>query len=134
MNLIKREYREELHKYITGVVQSRGSKMLAIFCMPDHAHVFIGLKPSSSISDLVRDIKTGSSNFINSKKWVHGHFNWQEGFGAFSYSRSQVSSVCRYIQNQEVHHSEKSFKAEYLAFLDNFEVEYDDRYLFDWLD
>lgn len=88
MNLIQKQNREELHKYISGIVNKRGTKLLSIFCMPDHTHLLVGLKPSVSISDLVRDIKSGSSNFINEKRWIRGHFNWQEGFGAFSYSRS----------------------------------------------
>ncbi len=134
MNFIRKENREELHKYISGIVNKRGTKMLSIFCMPDHTHLLVGIKPSTSISDLVRDIKAGSSSFINEKQWVRGHFNWQEGFGAFSYSRSQIDRVCKYIQNQEAHHGEKSFKNEYVGFLKKFEVEYDERYLFDWMD
>jgi REP element-mobilizing transposase RayT len=133
-NLIPAANREELHKYISGIVDRRGQKMLSIFCMPDHAHILVGMRPSISISDLTRDIKAGSSNFINDKRWVRGHFNWQEGFGAFSYSRSQIDSVCKYILNQEEHHKRKSFKREYIGFLKKFEVEYDDDYLFDWID
>lgn len=133
-NLISAANREELHKYISGIVDRRGQKMLSIFCMPDHAHILVGMRPSISISDLTRDIKAGSSNFINDKRWVRGHFNWQEGFGAFSYSRSQIDSVCKYILNQEEHHKRKSFKREYIGFLKKFEVEYDDDYLFDWID
>ena len=100
-NLISPANREELHKYITGIVAKRGQKLLSIFCMPDHSHLLVGLKPSIAISDLVRDIKAGSSNFINENRWVHGHFNWQDGFGAFSYSKSQIDSVSKYILNQE---------------------------------
>lgn len=133
-NLIPAAHREELHKYISGIVDRRGQKMLSIFCMPDHAHILIGMRPSISISDLTRDIKAGSSNFINDKRWVRGHFNWQEGFGAFSYSRSQIDSVSKYILNQEEHHKRKSFKREYIGFLKKFEVEYDDDYLFEWID
>lgn len=133
-SLISPAWREELHKYITGVVTNRRQKLLSIFCMPDHAHLLVGLRPSIAISDLVRDIKAGSSNFINENRWVHGHFNWQEGFGAFSYSRSQIDSVCRYILKQEQHHNEPSFKKEYTNLLRKFEVEYDDEYLFDWID
>lgn len=133
-NLIPAANREELHKYISGIVDRRGQKMLSIFCMPDHTHILVGMRPSISISDLTRDIKAGSSNFINDKRWVRGHFNWQEGFGAFSYSRSQIDSVCKYILNQEEHHKRKSFKREYIGFLKKFEVEYDDDYLFDWID
>src|SRR5690348_6897265 len=91
-NLISKQHREELHKYITGIVQNRKQKMLAVFSMPDHTHLLIGQQPDSSISDLVRDVKAGSSNFINDKKWMRGHFNWQQGFGAFSYSKSQIDS------------------------------------------
>lgn len=134
MNLIPKQHREELHKYMSGIVNKRGAKMLCVFCMPDHTHMLVGLKPSISISDLVRDVKAGSSNFINERRWVRGHFNWQEGFGAFSYSRSQVDRVCKYILNQESHHTRKSFKHEYIGFLKKFEVEYDDGYLFDWVE
>ena len=133
-NLIPAEHREELHKYITGIVENRGQKMLAVYCRPDHGHVFVGMKPSISISDLTRDIKAGSSRFIDEKGWVKGRFQWQEGFGAFSYSRSQVEAVSKYVLNQEHHHKKKTFKREYIGLLDRFEVEYEDRYLFDWID
>ena len=132
-NLISKNNREELHKYITGIVKNREQKMLSIFCMPDHTHLLVGIKPSVSISDLVRDIKSGSSNFINEQKWMQGKFNWQEGFGAFSYSRSQIDTVAKYILNQEEHHKKKTFKEEYIDFLQKFEVEYDEKYLFEWV-
>lgn len=133
-NLIRAEIREDLQKYITGIITNREQKLLSIFCMPDHTHLFIGLKPSISISDLVRDIKAGSSKFINDKKLIKGKFSWQEGFGVFSYSRSQIDTVIKYIQNQEKHHNKKSFKEEYLEFLKKFEIEYDEKYLFEWID
>jgi REP element-mobilizing transposase RayT len=133
-NLISAEHREELHKFITGVVKERGQKMLSVFCMSDHSHLFVGLKPSIAISDLVRDIKAGSSGFINEKRWVRGHFNWQEGFGAFSYSKSHVDRVCKYILDQERHHQKQTFKHEYVGLLDKFEVDYEDRFLFDWIE
>lgn len=133
-NLIRTEIREELHKYITGIITNRDQKLLSIFCMPDHTHLLIGLKPSISISDLVRDIKAGSSKFINDNKLLKGKFNWQEGFGVFSYSRSQIDTVIKYIQNQEKHHHKKSFKEEYIDFLEKFAVEYDEKYLFEWID
>jgi len=133
-NLISSRNREELHKYITGIVQNRGHKLLAIFCMPNHTHILIGLKPSMSVSDLARDIKVSSSNFINEKKWVKGKFCWQEGFGAFSYSRSNVDNVINYILNQEEHHLKKTFKEEYIEFLKKFEIEFDEKYLFDWIE
>jgi REP element-mobilizing transposase RayT len=133
-NLIRAEIREDLHKYITGIITNRDQKLLSIFCMPDHSHLLVGLKPSISISDLVRDIKAGSSKFINDKKLIKGKFNWQEGFGVFSYSRSQIDNVIKYIQNQEKHHNKKSFKEEYIEFLEKFAVEYDEKYLFEWID
>ena len=133
-NIIPNQHRVELHKFITGIVQKREHKMLSIFCMPDHIHLLIGLKPSFSISDLVRDVKAGSSKFINDKNWLKGKFNWQEGFGAFSYSRSQIDNVIQYILKQEEHHKEKTFKEEYLDFLKKFEIEYDEKYLFEWIE
>jgi putative transposase len=129
-NLIRPERKEELHKYITGIVTRQGQKLLAIHCMPDHTHVLIGLKPNIALSDLVGDIKTGSTNHINENKWVAGRFSWQEGFGAFSYSHSQLGDVIGYIQNQEKHHVKKSFREEYSDFLQRFEVAYDERYVF----
>jgi REP element-mobilizing transposase RayT len=131
-NVIQAKHREELHKFITGIVQKRGHKMIAIFCMPNHIHILIGLHPDMSVSDLARDIKAGSSGFINDRKWVQGKFNWQEGFGAFSYSRSQLNKVIKYILSQEEHHRKKTFKEEYLDLLDKFGIEYDSKYLFVW--
>jgi putative transposase len=128
--LIRPEVKEELHKYITGIVREREQKLLAIHCMPDHTHILIGLKPSIALSDLVRDIKNGSSNFINRNRWVVGRFAWQEGFGAFSYGHSQIPGVIRYIQDQPRHHLRRSFRSEYLAFLKRFEVDHDDRFIF----
>ena len=133
-NLIAKQNREELHKYITGIVRNREQKMLSIFCMPDHTHILVGLTPSISISDLVRDIKTGSSKYISDCGWVNGKFNWQEGFGAFSYSRSQIDNVIKYILNQEEHHKKTTFREEYLDFLKKFEIEYDEKYLFEWIE
>ncbi len=133
-NLISKNNREELHKYIAGIIQNREQKLLSIFCMPDHVHVLIGLKPSCSISDLVRDIKAGSSNFINQQKWIKCKFSWQEGFGAFSYSKSQIDTVINYILKQEEHHNKTTFKEEYIDLLNKFEIDYDDKYLFQWVD
>lgn len=133
-NLIPAQYREELHKYITGIVQKREQKMLSIFCMPDHIHFFVGLRPSIAISDLVRDVKAGSSKFINDNHWLAGKFNWQEGFGAFSYSRSHIDNVIKYILNQEEHHRKRNFREEYIDFLRKFEIEYDLKYLFEWIE
>jgi REP element-mobilizing transposase RayT len=133
-NLIAKDNREELHKYITGIIKGRDQKVLAVFCMPDHVHILVSIKPSIAISDLVRDIKAGTSNFIKEQKWVKGKFSWQEGFGAFSYSKSQVDNVVNYILNQEEHHKRKTFKEEYLDFLKKFDIEYQERYLFEWID
>jgi putative transposase len=133
-NLISKENREELHKFITGIVSNRDQKLLAIFAMPDHVHIFLGMKPSISISDLVRDIKAGSSKFINDSKWINRKFNWQEGFGAFSYSQSHIDNVVKYILNQEEHHKKRTFIEEYLDFLEKFEIEYDQKYVFEWIE
>ncbi|MGH7595815.1 MAG: IS200/IS605 family transposase [bacterium] len=133
-NLIPKEHKEELHKYITGIVKNKGQKLIAINSMPDHVHVFIGMKPSIALSDLVGDIKTGSSTFINEKKWIREKFNWQVGFGAFSYGHSQIDVVVKYIQDQEEHHAKKSFREEYLNMLNKFNVAYDEKYLFKWIE
>lgn len=133
-NLISPQHREELHKYITGIVSKRKQKLLAIFCMPDHIHLLVGISPAIAISDLVRDIKAGSSNFINEQRWVKGRFNWQEGFGAFSYSRSQIKAVGDYILEQESRHEARTFRKEYVGLLKKFDVDFDERYLFDFID
>ncbi|MRT92715.1 IS200/IS605 family transposase [Ancylomarina sp. 16SWW S1-10-2] len=133
-NLISKTWNTELHKYISGIITNKGQQPIIVGGMPDHIHVFVGLKPSMSISDLVRDIKNNSSNFINSKKFVKGKFSWQEGFGAFSYGHSQIDQVYNYILNQEQHHHKTTFKEEYLQFLKRFEVDYDEKYLFEWID
>ena len=133
-NLIPKQHREELHKFITGIVTKRNQKLLAIFAMPDHIHILVGLKPNISISDLVRDIKAGSSKFISENNWTKEKFSWQEGFGAFSYSKSHLGNVVNYILNQEEHHKKKSFKEEYLALLKKYEIDYKEQYLFDWLE
>jgi REP element-mobilizing transposase RayT len=133
-SLIPTSHKQELLKYITGIVKHRDQKLIAINGMRDHLHVFIGMKPTIALSDLVRDIKAGSSGFVNEKRWLHGRFNWQEGFGAFSYSHSEIDRVVRYIMNQEEHHRVKTFHEEYLAVLKDFEVDHDSRYLFQWID
>ena len=130
ISLIKEQWREELHKYITGIVQNNKHKLIAINSMPDHVHTFIGTKPIQSVSDLLQDIKGCSSTWINEKRFVHGHFNWQSGYGAFSYSHSQIDTVVKYIQNQQEHHEKKTFRQEYIEFLEKFNVDYDERYIF----
>jgi putative transposase len=129
-NLIAPEHNDELQKYITGTIIAQKHKLIVINNMPDHLHLLIGLRPDAALSDLVRDVKAGSSKFINEKHWVMGRFSWQEGFGAFSHARSQLGAVIRYIQNQQKHHAKKSFRDEYLELLENFGVEYDRKYIF----
>ena len=131
-NLIRSDHKEELHKYITGIVTHQHQKLLAVHCMPDHAHVLIGLRPSMALADLVEEIKSHSARFISEKRWVPGRFHWQEGYGAFSYGHSQLTTIIRYIQNQERHHARRSFRAEYLEFLERFEVAHQPEYLFDF--
>ncbi len=131
-NLISKIWKDELHSYIAGIIKGKEQKSIIVNGMPDHLHIFVGLKPAMRISDLVRDIKNNSSNFINDRELVKGKFSWQEGYGAFSYSHSHIENVYNYILNQEQHHTKKTFKQEYLEFLDKFYVEYDEKYLFDW--
>jgi putative transposase len=131
-NFLQDPWREEVFKYISGIIKGKNQKPIIVNGVKNHVHIFVGLKPSMAISDLVRDIKNNSSNFINEKKWVAGKFSWQEGFGSFSYSHSQIEQVYNYILNQEKHHKQKTFREEYLEFLKKFEIEYDERYLFDW--
>ena len=133
-NIIRKNYREELCKYITGIIKNKNQKLLAINGVSDHIHILIGITPSIAISDLVRDIKNNSSKFINEKKWVLGKFQWQEGYGAFSYSRSQRPEIIAYIENQENHHKRTTFKEEYLKILKKFDVEFDKKYVFEFYD
>jgi len=133
-NVIPVKHKEELQKYATGIIQNRKHKLLAINYMPDHVHIFIGYNPSQPLPDLLRDIKANSSKFINENKWMPGKFRWQEGYGAFSYSHSQINDVIRYINRQEEHHKQIRFKDEYQKYLEEFEIEYDPRYLFDYYD
>ena len=133
-NLISSQWKDELFKYITGIVRNKNQKLLCINGVSDHIHILIGLKPDMAISDLIRDVKNNSTEFINEKRFVAGKFNWQKGFGAFSYSNSQMDRIVKYILNQENHHRKKSFREEYLEFLQKFGVEYDERYLFDWIE
>ncbi len=127
---IQKEWKEQLHKYITGIVQNNGHKLIAINSMPDHLHLFFGFRPNQSLSDLMRMVKGDSSEWINQQKFNLSAFRWQEGYGAFSYARSQVNAVAQYIENQEEHHRKKTFSEEYKEFLDRFEVDYDEQYVF----
>lgn len=131
-NLIKEGNRENLEKYICGIITNKRCKTLAIYCNPDHIHIFVGIHPNVSISELTRDIKSNSSKWINENNWMKVKFNWQEGFGAFTYAKSQKDVVVKYVLNQPIHHRKTSFKEEYISLLDKFDVEYDDKYLFVW--
>ncbi len=132
-NLLLKPWREEVFKYMAGMINEKGQKSIIVNGVTDHVHVFVGLKPSVALADLVRDVKNNSSNFINKKRFVQGRFSWQDGYGAFSYSYSQLDTVYKYILHQEEHHREKTFKEEYLEFLRKFEIEHDEKYLFEWL-
>ena len=129
-NLIAPERKRELQKYMTGIIRNKGQKLIAINNMPDHFHILLGMQPTMALSDLVAAIKASSSGFINDQRWVLGRFNWQEGFGAFSYSHSQIPTVARYIERQEQHHTRKTFREEYVQLLDRFGVPHDQRYIF----
>ena len=132
--LIRPEWEEQLYKYITGILTKKGQKMLAINGMPDHLHIVMGMKPSCCLSDLVREVKKSSNTFIEEKGFTPFKFNWQEGFGAFSYSHSHLDKVIKYVMNQKEHHRKQTFRDEYIAMLKAFNVEYDERYLFRFLD
>ncbi len=128
--IIQNGWKDELYKYITGIIRNKHHKSLIINGMPDHLHLLIGLRPTQSLSDLMQDIKGNSSQWINDRKFIRGKFSWQEGYGAFSYSKSELSNVIQYIENQTLHHKEKSFSEEYFEMLKKFEIEYDDRFIF----
>ncbi len=130
-SLIPIKHKEEIHKYITGIVKNNKCKMIAINSVEDHIHIFVGIHPTISVSNLVKDIKTSTTEFIKDKRWLKFKFNWQDGYGAFSYSRSHIDKVVKYIENQEMHHQKKSFAEEYKEFMDKFGVEYDEKYLLD---
>ena len=130
-SLIRNEFKETLYKYISGIIRNEDQKLIAINGMPDHIHLLMGMKPDFALSDLVRDIKASSSKFINEHRLVRGRFQWQEGFGAFSYGQSQLDRVVAYIRDQEKHHRRKSFKGEYVDTLKKFNIPYDGRYVFD---
>jgi len=128
--LISSSWKNELYKYITAIIQNNGHKLICINGIPDHIHILVGMKPTQSVSELLKDIKASSSKWINEKRLVKGKFEWQEGYGAFAYSKSYVNTVISYIQNQEEHHKKRSFREEYIDFLKKFEVDYDERYIF----
>jgi putative transposase len=129
MSLVSGKWKDELYKYITGIIQSYDHKVLQINGMSDHIHILFGMRPTQSLSDLMQVVKQDSSKWVNNRGFVRGKFSWQSGYGAFSYSKKELVPVIRYIQNQEQHHKSESFEKEYQSLLKDFEVEYDDRYV-----
>jgi len=127
---ISKIWEEELFKYITGIIKTNNHKLLAINGATDHLHVLLGMRPAQSLSDLMQDIKGSSSKWINEKKFIKGKFSWQEGYGGFSYSKSQLPTVVNYIINQKEHHKKKKFIEEYKELLEDFGIQYDERYVF----
>ncbi|MFK7077938.1 IS200/IS605 family transposase [Flavobacterium oreochromis] len=133
-NLIQKSWKEELYKYITGIIHEKGQKLIRINGVEDHIHILVSLKPSMALSDLVRDIKANSSKWINEKEFCKHKFEWQNGFGGFSYSKSAIDNVIKYIDNQEEHHKKKKFREEYIEFLQKFDIEFKEEYLFDFFE
>lgn len=132
--LINPAWEAELHKYITGIVQNKEQKMLAINGTNNHIHFLVGMRPTCTLSDLVREVNKSSNSFVKDRKFTNFNFQWQEGYGAFSYSHSALGNVIKYIQNQKEHHRTKTFREEYMEMLKKFEIEYKDEYLFDWIE
>ncbi|MDX1943757.1 MAG: IS200/IS605 family transposase [Saprospiraceae bacterium] len=130
LGLIQKSWKDDLYKYITGIIQNNGHKLLIINGMPDHIHILIGFRPTQSLADLMRDIKQMSSLWINEKKLTLSKFAWQEGYGAFSYGHSQLKTIIQYIEKQEEHHRKRTFLEEYKEFLSLFEIEYEEKYIF----
>ncbi|SEO91520.1 REP element-mobilizing transposase RayT [Flavobacterium sp. CF108] len=128
--VIHTNWKNDLYKYISGIIKNNNHKVLAINGVSDHIHILIGIRPAQSITELMKSIKQNSSKWINENKFTNIHFEWQEGYGAFSYSKSQLSAVSDYIENQEEHHKKKTFKEEYINFLEKFEVDYDEKFIF----
>ncbi len=132
--LLRKEFRDEVFSYLSGIATNMKHKSIIVNGVSDHIHIFLGFNPSLSVSDTVRELKRSSSIFINSKNWIKGKFNWQDGYGAFSYSRSHIEKVYNYILNQEKHHKRKTFRTEYMQFLKKFEIDYDEKFLFEFFD
>jgi len=131
-NLIRESFRDELEKIMCGIVKNQKFKTYAIYCNPDHTHIFVGMHPSVSPSKLMEQVKSGSSKWLNEKKYISGKFSWQKGFGAFTYSKSHIDKVVKYVLNQAEHHKKQSFREEYLLLLDKFDVDYNEKYVFEW--
>ena len=132
--VIHPSWAEELYKYITGIVKNKDQQLLAINGMPDHIHFLIRIRPSCSLSDLMREVKKSTNEYINERNFLKHKFYWQEGYGAFSYSQYEVDKIINYINNQKIHHLKTSFKAEYLSLLHDFQIGFKDEYLFEWIE
>ncbi|MCA0334674.1 MAG: IS200/IS605 family transposase [Bacteroidetes bacterium] len=133
-NLIKESFREELEKVMCGIVANHKCKAYAVYCNPDHTHLFVGMHPSLPPSKLMEQVKSGSSKWLNEKKYIAGKFQWQDGYGAFSYSKSHIDAVVKYVLNQPKHHKKQTFREEYLLLLRKYEIDYDEKYLFEYYD
>ncbi len=133
-NLIKERFREELEKVICGIITNHKCKTYAIYCNPDHTHIFVGMHPTIAPSKLMEQVKSSSSRWLNNKKYIAGKFAWQDGFGAFTYSKSHIDRVVKYVLNQPKHHKKQTFKDEYLSLLTKFAIDYHPKYLFEWYD
>lgn len=129
-NHISSKWKEELYKYISGLIGNKDQKLMIINGMPNHIHLLIGMKPNCNLSDLVRDIKANSSKWINEKRFINGRFMWQSGFGAFTVSQSRVKNVIKYIKDQEIHHAKRTFREEYIEFLNNYGIDFKPEYIF----
>jgi REP element-mobilizing transposase RayT len=130
ISLIKNDWQQRLYKYMIAIIQKHGHKVLSIGGVTDHVHILFGLRPTQSLSSLMQEVKRDSSEWINQNRFVIGKFSWQEGYGAFSYGKSQISNIVKYIENQEKHHDKQSFTDEYRKILDRFGIEYDNQYIF----
>lgn len=133
-SLIRSDWEERLYQYVTGIIKNKNQKLLAINGMPDHLHLFIGMKPDCNLSELVREVKKASNEWIKQNKLTPTKFYWQEGFGAFSYHQSQIDSVVKYVLNQKTHHKTTNFREEYLVFLAEYNIDYNENYLFKWME
>ena len=133
-NILAKQWRQNVFKYISGIITRKNQKSIIVNGVTDHVHCFVGLQPNMLISDLVRDVKNNTSNFINDSGYTRGKFNWQDGYGVFSYSHDQIDSVYQYISNQEEHHRKITFREEYLQLLEDFDIDYKPEYLFNWIE
>ena len=133
-NILHKSFRDEVFRYITGIIEQKGQKSIIVNGVADHVHVLVGVKPPFEMDAFIRDVKNNSSKFINKKDWLRTKFAWQVGYGVFSYNQEQVHRVYNYILNQEAHHAKQTFREEYIQFLLENEIEYDEKYLFEWYD